>query len=119
VAKADREEWAKRVQRWKDSGLSAREFAAETGLKSTSLTYWRWRLKKEQVAVSETTPPATIAIARKRVPKALQFVELTSIAAAAADERFEVVIGAISVRVPSQFDETSLRKLLALVTERS
>jgi hypothetical protein len=31
-AKADRNEWARRMQRWPDSGLTAREFASEMGL---------------------------------------------------------------------------------------
>lgn len=121
MAKADREEWANRVQRWKDSGLSAREFESETGLKASALTYWRWRLKKEQTVASEgeQTAPA-VAIARKRATaKALQFVELSSLAASVSDERFEIVIGAITIRVPSRFDDKSLRKLLAVVAERA
>lgn len=48
MAKTDRDEWARRVQRWQDSGLTAREFASETGLKATSLTFWKWPLKKDQ-----------------------------------------------------------------------
>jgi transposase len=43
VARADRDEWAKRVQRWQESGLTAREFADEFGLKATSLSFWKWR----------------------------------------------------------------------------
>ncbi len=34
---AIREQWAKRVERWKDSGLTAKEFAAETGINAQSL----------------------------------------------------------------------------------
>jgi transposase-like protein len=41
-----RELWLKRVERWKDSGLSAREFAAEVGINAQTLSYWRWKLKK-------------------------------------------------------------------------
>lgn len=32
MPKATRAEWAKRVERWKDSGLTAAEYAAETGI---------------------------------------------------------------------------------------
>ena len=41
-----RELWSKRVERWKDSGLSAREFAAEMGINPQTLSYWRWKLGK-------------------------------------------------------------------------
>ncbi len=47
---AVREAWAKRVERWKDSGLSAKEYAAETGLNAHSLSWWRWRLAGGQFA---------------------------------------------------------------------
>jgi hypothetical protein len=34
-----REEWAKRVERWRDSGLTTAEFAAEVGINPKTLTY--------------------------------------------------------------------------------
>ncbi len=37
MGRESRETWAKRVERWKDSGLTAREYAAELGIKSHSL----------------------------------------------------------------------------------
>jgi hypothetical protein len=44
MAKSTREEWAKRVRRWKQSGLAAREFEAWTGINARTLSYWKWRL---------------------------------------------------------------------------
>src|SRR5260370_11815725 len=41
-----REEWAKRVARWKDSGLTAKEFATELGINPRSLVFWKWQLGK-------------------------------------------------------------------------
>jgi hypothetical protein len=38
------ETWAKRVERWTDSGLTAKEYAAGLGIKAHSLTWWKWRL---------------------------------------------------------------------------
>ena len=35
---------AKWVERWKDSGLTAKEFAAEAGLKASALYHWRSQL---------------------------------------------------------------------------
>src|SRR6185436_12251706 len=45
--RVEREEWAKRVERWRDSGLTTAEFAAELGINPHSLTYWAWTLKRE------------------------------------------------------------------------
>ena len=44
MARTNAEEWSKRVERWKDNGLTAKEFEAETGIKASTLSYWRWRL---------------------------------------------------------------------------
>ena len=33
----DRDEWRRRVERWKDSGLTAKEFAAETGINAGNI----------------------------------------------------------------------------------
>src|SRR5260221_7307531 len=46
-ARGNREEWAKRVERWRDSGLTTAEFAAELGVNPRTLTYWKWLLGKE------------------------------------------------------------------------
>jgi len=35
-----RAEWAKRVERWADSGLTSKEFAAELGINPRSLVFW-------------------------------------------------------------------------------
>jgi hypothetical protein len=34
-----RAEWQKRVERWRDSGLSAEQFAAELGINAGTLKY--------------------------------------------------------------------------------
>ena len=44
--RVEREEWAKRVERWRDSGLTTVEFAAELGISPKTLTYWAWTLKR-------------------------------------------------------------------------
>jgi hypothetical protein len=42
--RTSREEWAKRVERWKNSGLTAKEFAGELGFNPRSLVFWKWQL---------------------------------------------------------------------------
>lgn len=69
-----RQEWAKRIERWKDSGLTAAEFAAETGISAKSLSWWRWNLstnapeeatKQPSLETTELSPTKP-AILRRR-----------------------------------------------------
>jgi hypothetical protein len=39
--------WSKRVSRWKESGLTAKEFAVELGISANSLKHWKWRLASQ------------------------------------------------------------------------
>ncbi|MEM6531604.1 MAG: hypothetical protein AAF654_03225 [Myxococcota bacterium] len=57
MARESREVWAKRVELWKDSGLTAREFAAEVGINHRTLTYWKYQLSKEAKAGGSTVRP--------------------------------------------------------------
>jgi hypothetical protein len=47
---APREVQIKRVERWRDSGLSANDFAEQADVDSDRLRYWKWRLAKESAA---------------------------------------------------------------------
>jgi hypothetical protein len=46
-SRVTREEWAKRVERWRDSELWAAEFAAGLGINARTLVYWKYILGKE------------------------------------------------------------------------
>jgi hypothetical protein len=122
VARADRDEWAKRVQRWQESGLTAREFAEEVGLKPASLSFWKWRLKKDQALVVK--PARRAQLLPPKAAKAVRFVELTARARGAVtfargnEARIELVVGEYIIRIPSGFDDATLRRLLAALRER-
>jgi len=45
MERASRETWAKHVERWRDGGLTAKEYAAEAGVNAHSLSWWKWRLR--------------------------------------------------------------------------
>ncbi len=121
MERASRETWAKRVERWKDSGLTAKEFAAELGINAHSLSWWRWRLSSE---AGQLAPAA-----RRRRPHAmskaaptttstppLTFVEMTAPIAA---EPLEVVLpSSIRIRVPSSFEASTLGRLLDVLEQR-
>src|SRR5689334_9950769 len=44
-----REVWTQRIERWKESGLTAKEFAAPLGIKPRTLAWWRWNLASSAV----------------------------------------------------------------------
>ena len=60
MARDTREVWAKRVERLADSGLTAKEFAAEIGVNANTLAGWRWRLaaKPGRAAAKPAPKPA-------------------------------------------------------------
>jgi hypothetical protein len=49
--------WTKRVERWRDSGLGVKEYAAQAGLSADRLRHWGWRLAKPSASASDHSPP--------------------------------------------------------------
>jgi transposase len=114
MGRSTRQEWAKRIERWQDSGLTAREFAAEIDVPTSSLTYWKWKLRQERKAAPMGQPPAPVA----QPAPAPRFLEL--VAQPRAPElvapSLEVVLGSgVVVRVPTQFDDVTLRRVVTLL----
>jgi len=44
--RTSREEWRKRVERWKDSGLTAEQYASELAINAKTLRFWKYKLAK-------------------------------------------------------------------------
>jgi hypothetical protein len=116
--RTSRETWAKRVERWKDSGLTAKEYAAELGINAQSLSWWKWRLSSE--AVTRKTGRRTQRSTKRQTQVAttpITFVEVTTPAATA--EPLEIVLpSSVRVRVPSAFDPATLGRLLDVLEQR-
>src|SRR4051812_10046572 len=78
MERASREVWAKRVERWQDSGLTAKEFAAELDVSPNSLTFWKWKLRR---LANGEAPPVRMP-AKRRTPKpkgaSAQFLQLVA-----------------------------------------
>ena len=114
---ATRQEWAKRVQRWSDSDLTANEFAAELGINARTLSYWKWKLGKEERG---ETPKRARSRQRAPSPPSTTFVEVTPPASVWADasSSIEVVVDArYVVRVPDAFDPSTLARVLVAIEE--
>lgn len=103
--RAGRDEWAKRVQRWKDSGLEAEKFAESEKLNANTLRWWSSRLRRTP---KKAAPPEFVEVvagkpARTRVPtQNTASLEL-------------VMSHGVRVVVPIGFDEKTLRRLLHAV----
>ena len=117
MARESREVWTKRVERWRDSGLSAGEFAAEIGVNANSLRAWSWRINAE--------PRRAVANPTTSAVESLQWVEVGATpppardahcAATASTEKLDLVLASgMVVRVPAGFEPEALRRLLAVV----
>jgi hypothetical protein len=86
MARATREIWAKRVERWAESGLTAAEFAGEADINARTLTFWKWRLgrgsaskqpqKRTKFVEIRAQPPGAIVRTRRADPVLLGSVVL-------------------------------------------
>ena len=114
MAKADRAEWQKRVERWRDSGLSAKEFAVETGLKASTLAYWKWRLGAEQRKAEETTA-RSVRPKPTRPATAPTFFEVAAPTPVPSAPLELVLPVGITVRVPVGFDDQTLGRVLRVL----
>jgi transposase-like protein len=109
--RTSRTEWRKRIARWRDSGLSADEFAAEIGVNAGTLRQWKYTLNREERGRAD----------RKMSVDAASFVEVqnTEGALGATASMFQLELGRERrLHIGSDFDATALERLLSLL-ERS
>jgi len=105
----------KRVERWRDSGLTAKQFAAETGVKPSTLTYWKWKLRapgSEAESAASGAATSMTSDGSTAVSAAPKFVELDSDPSTAAVPLEIVVSRRLTLRVPTGFDEGTLVRVL-------
>jgi hypothetical protein len=101
--------WAKRVERWRESGLPAAEFALEIGVNARTLTYWKWKLGKPEPHRGAPRP---------------EFVEVVATASprTSGDDTLDalevVLVGGVVIRVPARFDGEALRRVVAALEAR-
>jgi hypothetical protein len=101
------ETWKDRVERWKASGLGAKELAAAEDISPYSLSWWRWRLHREGEA-----PAARTATRKpKAKPASMSFVPVV-VRDAPATPMDVILPGDVRVRVDAGFDEASLLRLV-------
>ena len=109
-SRVGRAEWQKRIERWKDSGLSAEQFAAELGINAGTLRYWKYSFDK-----ASRSPVAT-----KTAPAASKAADLVEVRPAiVASAAFELELGSErKLRIPAQFEPAAFERLLAVLERR-
>jgi len=122
MGRESREVWAKRVERWTDSGLTAKEFAAEVGINAHSLMWWKWRLGAgATAAASGASRPSSPRRRRRATPRVapLTFVEMPRAEQAGDSDALEIVLASsVRIRVRPNFDDATLRRLLEVLDRR-
>lgn len=117
--KTNRAEWARRIERWRASGLSAGEFGAAIGVKAKALQNWKWRLSAErhQAAAGEGA----------RIAERPSFVEVVGPLfgqggigdGKSSEGGVELVLArGLRVRVTLGFDEALLRRVIETLEAR-
>ena len=70
--KRKRHIWKKRIEQWRQSGLSQAEYCRRHHLKDHQLTYWKRRFEKTETAVSFVSlPVGTSSLAVNTAPLTL------------------------------------------------
>lgn len=102
MSRSAREIWAKRVERWNASGLSAAEFARREKVRERTLKWWKWQLGSRAKKTAPISP--------------LTFVEM---AATTSHDGLELVLeSGARVCVPTDFDAATLARLLDVLEHR-
>lgn len=101
-----RTERLEQIRRWQASGLSAAEFGRRHGIPSGTLGWWRWKLRSEGVSLRRR---------RKRLPA---FVEIPAVPvdlAPTSREHLELDFAEATLRIPADFDEKTLGRVLGVL----
>ena len=96
--------WGERVRRWKDSGLTAAQFAAQEGLpRAQALSWWAHHLSRSKES--------------KKAPN-FKLVRVEPVASSSPDaprSRVDILRNGYTVSVSSGFDEETLRRVFAVL----
>jgi len=109
--------WREMVQRWRQSGVTIRDFCDAHGLSEPSFYGWRREIAKRDGQTGERSTRTSARSARRHASGLPAFVPLRVTPTEPASA-LEVVVGAGHVvRVAPGFDAATLRSLLAVLAE--
>jgi hypothetical protein len=111
--KVSPEVWRERVERWRSSGLPAKEFAAAESLSPRSLSWWQWQLQRRSKV------PASTKRTRRAKKRAASMSFVPVVVRAAEASPMEIVLpDEIRVRIDVGFDEATLLRLVRTLGSR-
>ena len=109
--RASREEWQKRVARWRESGLSAEQYASELGINAGTLKFWKYKLGQP------AAKPKRATVRDEKQGNELPLVEVRA-AVTAPTTHFELELrGGRRLRVPGTFEDAALKRLVCLLEQ--
>ena len=117
--------WRRLLRRWRQSGLSGRDFCAAERVSEPSFYFWRREIARrdQHKGAQRKRPSGRIGTwPRQRQSagaKSPAFLELAIAAGGAASPAIEVVVGERVLRVRPGVDVELLRQLLRLLEEPS
>lgn len=98
-------QWKKLITAWRRSGLSAAQFAAEHGLRATTLQWWRWNLARSP-STPEPTPTSPRLVAVEMLPDGVTASDCPDVA-------WEIEgAGGVVLRVRTTIDAAALERVL-------
>jgi len=110
---AKHEEWSERVSDWRRSGKTSKEYAAEAGVKASTLLWWSTKLNRERVGPGRRGSARSQRAEPGGQHEQWPMVELST---GCIDERFELELSAgLRLRIPAGFDAEALSRLLAVL----
>lgn len=97
MAKSSEDKWRSLIATQGRRGLSVREFAESHGIAPVTMYWWRCRLRDRPSAL---------------VPVSVVDREDDSVIRSTAREAFELTCGSMKLRIPPDFDEHEIRRLV-------
>ena len=92
------------------AGIYNREWARSEGIDGRSLNAWARNLARREAGAARRRRPS------RAQPTPQRFVELTPAVSSTAPPTFVIRAGRFAIEVAATFDDSSLRRLLALVS---
>ena len=109
------------MERWKDSDLSAADFAKELGINPRTLIYWKWRFGSEARKKARRPAKATVQfleLTPAQIAPATTAAPVVPASVLAPTAPLEVVVrNALRIRVPADFDAGTLRRLVSALEQ--
>lgn len=103
--------WEERLDLWHKSGQSLDDFAVREGVKPAALKWWKWKLGGKK---QDGQPRVSFVEVREAVPATVPPSVPPAASVVTPVLRYEVILGnGRVVRVPAQFTEDELARVLA------